>query len=80
MHVWKRRTGEYAQLFSGEATMIFEIKAAEPDKVVTSLVNGVVKIYRIGEGCQMAVAHVLHTVGELSSNFQLKVNSILGHP
>ena len=62
--MWRRRTGEYAQLYNGESTMIFEIKAAEPDKVVTSLVNGVVKVYRIGEGCQMEVAHDLHTVGQ----------------
>ena len=63
MHVWRRRTGEYAQLFH-ESTMIFEIKAGEPDKVVTSLVNGVVKVYRVGEGCQLEVAHDIHTVGQ----------------
>ena len=65
VHVWRRRTGEYAQLFLGESTMIFEIKAGEPDKVVTSLVNGVVKVYSVGgEGnCQMRLAHDLHTAG-----------------
>ena len=63
IHVWKRRTGEYAQLVNNESTMIFEIKAAEPDKVATSLVNGVVKIYRVGEEYQLTVAHVLHAVG-----------------
>ena len=66
VHVWRRRTGEYAQLFLGESTMIFEIKAGEPDKVVTSLVNGVVKVYRLGgeKGCQMRLAHDLHTAGK----------------
>ena len=63
MRVWRRRTGEYAQLFLGESTMLFEVKAGEPDKVVTSLVNGVVKVYRIEEGCQMRLAHQLHTAG-----------------
>ena len=43
--------------------MLFEVKAGEPDKVVTSLVNGVVKVYRLGDGCQMRLAHKLHTAG-----------------
>ena len=66
VHVWRRRTGEYAQLFLGESTMLFEVKAGEPDKVVTSLVNGVVKVYRLGGekgNCQMRLAHQLHTAG-----------------